>query len=88
MERATAGTAWLLQFIEDLQQSREFHKTCELKLTRKQASTIPEVRTLLAEMVAHTNVAEAVPGRELSIEAPAPFIRLRMCRSRACRLFS
>ena len=37
-----AGTAWLLQFIEDLQQSREFHKTCELKLPNE-AATIPEV---------------------------------------------
>ena len=39
-----AGTAWLLQFIEDLQQSREFHKTCELKLPNE-AATIPEVRS-------------------------------------------
>ena len=39
---AVAGTAWLLQFIEDLQQSRAFHKTCELKLP-KEAASIPEV---------------------------------------------
>ena len=37
-----AGTAWLLQFIEDMQQSREFHKTCELELPNE-AATIPEV---------------------------------------------
>ena len=42
MECAVAGTAWLLQFIEDLQQSREFHKTCELELPNE-AATIPEV---------------------------------------------
>ena len=39
-----AGTAWLLQFIEDLQQSREFHKTCELEPFEWNASKIPEVR--------------------------------------------
>ena len=37
-----AGTAWLLQFIEDMQQSRAFHMTCELKL-RSDAARIPEV---------------------------------------------
>ncbi len=37
-----AGTAWLLQFIEDLQQSREFHKTCEVMLPNE-AAKIPEV---------------------------------------------
>ena len=42
MECAAAGTAWLLQFIEDLQQSRDFHKTCELILPNE-AATIPEV---------------------------------------------
>ena len=42
-----AGTAWLLQFIEDLQQSREFHKTCELKLPNE-AATIPEVLLFLS----------------------------------------
>ena len=41
-----AGTAWLLQFIEDMQQSREFHKTCELKLTSGHSEIIPEVRCL------------------------------------------
>ena len=39
-----AGTAWLLQFIEDLQQSREFHKTCKLEPFEWNASKIPEVR--------------------------------------------
>ena len=43
---AVAGTAWLLQFIEDLQQSREFHKTCELMLPNE-AATIPEVLLFL-----------------------------------------
>ena len=38
-----AGTAWLLQFIEDMQQSRAFHKTCELELTSERAAGIPEV---------------------------------------------
>ena len=42
-----AGTAWLLQFIEDLQQSRDFHKTCELKLP-KEAASIPEVLLFLS----------------------------------------
>ena len=42
VECAAAGTAWLLQFIEDLQQSRDFHKTCELILPNE-ADTIPEV---------------------------------------------
>ena len=42
LECAAAGTAWLLQFIEDLQQSRDFHKTCELILPNEAAS-IPEV---------------------------------------------
>ena len=42
---AAAGSAWLLQFIEDMQQSRAFHKTCELKLTKRQAAKIPEVRS-------------------------------------------
>ena len=46
MERALAGTAWLLHFIEDLQKSREFHKTCELKLPNE-AATIPEVLLFL-----------------------------------------
>ena len=46
MDCAVAGTAWLLQFIEDLQQSREFHKICELKLP-KEAATIPEVLLFL-----------------------------------------
>jgi hypothetical protein len=45
--RAAAGAAWLLQFIEDLQQSREFHKTCELKLP-DEAATIPEVLLFLS----------------------------------------
>ena len=44
---AAAGAAWLLQFIEDLQQSREFHKVCELKLP-DEAATIPEVLLLLS----------------------------------------
>ena len=44
-----AGTAWLLQFIEDLQQSREFHKTCELKLPNE-AATIPEVLSFLSTL--------------------------------------
>ena len=43
MECAVAGTAWLLQFIEDLQQSRAFHETCELKLLPNEAANIPEV---------------------------------------------
>jgi hypothetical protein len=38
-----AGTTWLLQLIEDMQQSRDFHKTCELKLPFGQAAKIPEV---------------------------------------------
>jgi len=42
---AAAGTAWLLQFIEDMQQSRAFHKTCELELPKGQAAKIPEVRS-------------------------------------------
>ena len=42
---ATAGTAWLLQLIEDMQQSRAFHETCKLELPKGQASKIPEVRT-------------------------------------------
>ena len=41
---AAAGTAWLLQFIEDMQQSRDFHETCELELPKGQAAKIPEVR--------------------------------------------
>ena len=41
---SVAGTAWLLQFIEDVQQSRDFHKTCELMLPHHEAATIPEVR--------------------------------------------
>ena len=41
---AAAGTAWLLQLIEDMQQSRAFHKTCELELPKGQAAKIPEVR--------------------------------------------
>ena len=45
--RAAAGAAWLLQFIEDLQQSREFHKVCELKLP-DEAATIPEVLLFLS----------------------------------------
>ena len=40
---AVAGTAWLLQFIEDLQQSREFHKTCKLELTSGHSEILPEV---------------------------------------------
>ena len=44
MACAAAGTAWLLQFIEDMQQSRAFHKTCELELPEGQAKKIPEVR--------------------------------------------
>ena len=44
---AAAGAAWLLQFIEDLQQSREFHKVCELKLPNE-AATIPEVLLFLS----------------------------------------
>lgn len=39
-----AGTAWLLQFIEDMQQSREFHKTCKLEPFKWKAAKIPEVR--------------------------------------------
>ena len=39
---AALGTAWLLQFIEDMQQSREFHKTCELQLPSEIAK-LPEV---------------------------------------------
>ena len=42
---AVAGTSWLLQFIEDMQQSRAFHETCELKLPEGQAAKIPEVRS-------------------------------------------
>ena len=42
---AAAGTAWLLQFIEDMQQSRAFHETCELELPKGQAAKIPEVRS-------------------------------------------
>ena len=42
VECTAAGTAWLLQFIEDLQQSRDFHQTCELILPNE-AATIPEV---------------------------------------------
>jgi hypothetical protein len=33
------------QFIEDMQQSRAFHETCELKLPEGQAAKIPEVRS-------------------------------------------
>lgn len=40
---AAAGTTWLLQLIEDVQQSQAFHETCELKLPRGQAAKIPEV---------------------------------------------
>ena len=39
-----AGTAWLLQFIEDMQQSRAFHETCMRELPKEQAAKIPEVR--------------------------------------------
>ena len=39
------GTAWLLQLIEDMQQSRAFHEACELKLPEGQAAKIPEVRS-------------------------------------------
>ena len=42
---AATGTAWLLQFIEDMQQSRAFHETCELELPKGQAAKIPEVRS-------------------------------------------
>jgi len=42
---AAAGTAWLLQFIEDMQQSRAFHETCVLELPKGQAAKIPEVRS-------------------------------------------
>ena len=42
---AAAGTSWLLQFIEDMQQSLAFHKTCELELPKGQAAKIPEVRS-------------------------------------------
>ena len=42
--RPAAGTSWLLQFIEDMQQSRAFHETCELELPKGQAAKIPEVR--------------------------------------------
>ena len=45
VECASAGTAWLLQFIEDLQQSRAFHETCKLILP-SEAATIPEVCSL------------------------------------------
>ena len=41
---AATGTAWLLQLIEDMQQSRAFHDTCELSLPRGQAAKIPEAR--------------------------------------------
>ena len=44
------GAAWLLQFIEDLQQSREFHKVCELKLP-DEAATIPEVLLFLSPFI-------------------------------------
>ena len=47
---AAAGTAWLLQFIEDMQQSRAFHETCELKLPNE-AATIPEVLLLLPPLL-------------------------------------
>jgi hypothetical protein len=46
---AAAGTAWLLQFIEDMQQSRAFHETCELKLPNE-AATIPEVLQFLSPL--------------------------------------
>ena len=42
---AAAGTSWLLQFIEDMQQSRAFHETCEQTLPEWQAAKIPEVRS-------------------------------------------
>jgi len=42
---AAAGTTWLLQLIEDMQQSRAFHETCELELPKGQAAKIPEVRS-------------------------------------------
>ena len=38
-----AGTAWLLQFIEDLQQSRAFHETCQLEPFEWKAAKMPEV---------------------------------------------
>jgi hypothetical protein len=44
------GTAWLLQFIEDMQQSRAFHETCELKLPNE-AATIPEVLLFLPPLL-------------------------------------
>ena len=40
---AAAGTTWLLQLIEDMQQSRAFHETCKRKLPEGQAAMIPEV---------------------------------------------
>ena len=51
-----AGTAWLLQFIEDLQQSREFYKTCELKLPND-AATIPEVLLFLSTLDSDYNTS-------------------------------
>ena len=56
VECAVAGTAWLLQFIEDLQQSREFHKICELKLPNE-AATIPEVLLFLSTLYIETLTA-------------------------------
>jgi len=47
---AAAGTSWLLQFIEDMQQSRAFHETCELKLPNE-AATIPEVLLFLSPLL-------------------------------------
>jgi hypothetical protein len=43
---AVAGTTWLLQLIEDMQQSRTFHATCERKL-QGQAAKIPEAGSSL-----------------------------------------
>ena len=39
----TAGTTWLLQLIEDMQQSRAFHETCKRELPQGEAAKIPEV---------------------------------------------
>ena len=47
---AAAGSSWLLQFIEDTQQSRAFHETCELKLPNE-AATIPEVLLCLSPYI-------------------------------------
>ena len=55
---AAAGTAWLLQFIEDMLQSRAFHETCELKLPNE-AATIPEVLLFLSPKVAYSDLTSS-----------------------------